>query len=71
MVAPDAVAGDLSGGNQQKMVMAKWLAADAEFLLLDDVGDVSAELAHADAVYAGRSAEVADHEFPGNRHQKA
>ena len=34
--APDAVAGDLSGGNQQKMVMAKWLAADAEILLLDE-----------------------------------
>jgi ABC-type sugar transport system ATPase subunit len=34
--APDAFAGDLSGGNQQKMVMAKWLAADAEILLLDE-----------------------------------
>ncbi len=34
--APEAVAGELSGGNQQKMVMAKWLAADAEILLLDE-----------------------------------
>ena len=34
--APEAFARDLSGGNQQKMVMAKWLAADADILLLDE-----------------------------------
>ena len=34
--APDALASQLSGGNQQKMVMAKWLAAEADILLLDE-----------------------------------
>ena len=34
--APEVRAGELSGGNQQKMVMAKWLAADADILLLDE-----------------------------------
>jgi ABC-type sugar transport system ATPase subunit len=34
--APDAQASELSGGNQQKMVMAKWLTADADILLLDE-----------------------------------
>ncbi|RKT55428.1 sugar ABC transporter ATP-binding protein [Saccharothrix australiensis] len=32
----DARAGLLSGGNQQKVVLAKWLAADPSVLLLDD-----------------------------------
>jgi ribose transport system ATP-binding protein len=34
--SPDTVTRMLSGGNQQKLVMAKWLAADAEILLLDE-----------------------------------
>jgi ABC-type sugar transport system ATPase subunit len=32
----DAVAGSLSGGNQQKVVLAKWLDTAPEVLLLDD-----------------------------------
>jgi ribose transport system ATP-binding protein len=31
-----ALAGDLSGGNQQKVVFAKWLDADPSVLVLDD-----------------------------------
>ena len=34
--SPDAVANSLSGGNQQKTVLAKWLAADADILMLDE-----------------------------------
>jgi ABC-type sugar transport system ATPase subunit len=33
---PDAVAAELSGGNQQKIVMAKWLATDCDILILDE-----------------------------------
>jgi ABC-type sugar transport system ATPase subunit len=32
----DATAGSLSGGNQQKVVLAKWLDTAPEVLLLDD-----------------------------------
>jgi ribose transport system ATP-binding protein len=32
---PGAVVGQLSGGNQQKTVLARWLAADSQFLVLD------------------------------------
>lgn len=32
----DTVAGALSGGNQQKLVLAKWLAARAKILILDE-----------------------------------
>lgn len=32
----DAVAEGLSGGNQQKLVMAKWLAANCDVLILDE-----------------------------------
>ncbi|HKO14629.1 MAG TPA: sugar ABC transporter ATP-binding protein [Gemmatimonadaceae bacterium] len=32
----DAITASLSGGNQQKIVMAKWLASDCDILLLDE-----------------------------------
>jgi ABC-type sugar transport system ATPase subunit len=34
--SPEVRAASLSGGNQQKLVLAKWLAADAKILILDE-----------------------------------
>lgn len=34
--SPEAIAGSLSGGNQQKLVLAKWLTAGSDILLLDE-----------------------------------
>ncbi|MDT7614621.1 MAG: ribose transport system ATP-binding protein, partial [Pseudonocardiales bacterium] len=33
---PDDLAGNLSGGNQQKVVVAKWLDAEPDVIILDD-----------------------------------
>jgi ABC-type sugar transport system ATPase subunit len=33
---PEQMAGDLSGGNQQKVVMAKWLARNADIIIFDE-----------------------------------
>lgn len=33
---PDVITGTLSGGNQQKIVLSKWLAADGNILILDE-----------------------------------
>jgi ABC-type sugar transport system ATPase subunit len=34
--SPNAIAASLSGGNQQKLVLAKWLAANCRILLVDE-----------------------------------
>ncbi|MCY1239958.1 Xylose import ATP-binding protein XylG [compost metagenome] len=34
--SPEALAGDLSGGNRQKVVLAKWLVSGATVLLMND-----------------------------------
>jgi ribose transport system ATP-binding protein len=36
--SPETIAKTLSGGNQQKVVFAKWIGAGAKVLLLDDPG---------------------------------
>ncbi len=36
LTALDALVGGLSGGNQQKIVLARWLAANAKVLILDE-----------------------------------
>ena len=34
--SPDAVVAGLSGGNQQKIILARWLAAQSRVLILDE-----------------------------------
>jgi ribose transport system ATP-binding protein len=36
LASPRQLAGQLSGGNQQKVSLAKWLAADTEILIIDE-----------------------------------
>ncbi|MFF5199307.1 sugar ABC transporter ATP-binding protein [Micromonospora parva] len=36
LASPDQHAGQLSGGNQQKVSLAKWLAADCDVLIIDE-----------------------------------
>ena len=36
ITSPNQLAGKLSGGNQQKVVLAKWLAANPRVLILDE-----------------------------------
>jgi ABC-type sugar transport system ATPase subunit len=64
--------GGLSGGNQQKVCLAKWLAADVSILVLDeptrgvDVGakfhihDLIEELAAADKCVVVSSSEISE-----------
>ncbi len=36
LASPGQLAGQLSGGNQQKVSLAKWLAADCDILVIDE-----------------------------------
>lgn len=69
---PDSRVGDLSGGNQQKVVFAKWLDADPAVVVLDDptrgvdVGaraqmhDIVRDLAAADKVVLIASSDLSE-----------
>lgn len=70
---PRSPLGRLSGGNQQKAVLAKWLAVDPEVVLLDDpmrgvdvgakgeIQGVIRELAHDGRTVLFRSSELLDY----------
>ena len=36
ITSPKQIAGDLSGGNQQKVVLSKWLALNPKVIILDE-----------------------------------
>jgi ribose transport system ATP-binding protein len=61
---PQAVVGQLSGGNQQKTVLGRWLAADSQFLVLDqptsgvDVGSRAQIYAQIDELMDGGAAAL-------------
>jgi len=67
----DTLAGDLSGGNQQKVVVAKWLLTDADIVILDEPTrgiDVGAKrdiyLLISELVKAGKAVIVISSEIP-------
>lgn len=69
--SPEKIIGSLSGGNQQKVVIGKWLSADAELLIFDeptrgiDVGAKSEIFKLIDAmVKSGKAVLMVSSELP-------
>ena len=48
---PEKQVGVMSGGNQQKVVLGKWLMRDRKVLTLDEEVIVKEAQAHAEAIY--------------------
>jgi ABC-type sugar transport system ATPase subunit len=71
MPSPEAITAGLSGGNQQKIALAKWLARDCDVLLIDeptrgvDVG-AKAEIYHLldELACEGKALLVVSSELP-------
>lgn len=51
ITSPKQLAGNLSGGNQQKVVLSKWLASKPKVIILDDLREVLTVAAKAE-IYA-------------------